>query len=69
MISENGEIASGAQAAVVKLTNANYSKIEIKLTSIPKDITVNCNAYYVVDGKVNYICGKEILDIALGKTL
>ena len=67
VLSEEGEIGSAAQAAVVKMTGANYSKIEIKLTSIPQGVAVNCNAFFVVDKTVNYICGNEILEKAIGK--
>ena len=67
VLSDDGEITAASQAAVVKMTNANYNKIEIKLISIPQGVTVNCNAYYIVDGTVNYICGKEITEVAVAK--
>lgn len=67
VLSDDGEITAASQAAVVKMTGTNYSKIEIKLTSIPQGVSVNCNAFFVVDGIVNYICGDEILEEAIGK--
>ena len=51
------------------MTNSDYNKVEIKLTSVPQGVAVNCNAYFVVDKKVSYICGNEIREDALAKTL
>ena len=68
-VAEDGTIVGRGQAIIAKMTNTNYSRIEIKLMGVGAGIEVNCNAYIVVDNKVGYICGDEVLETAVSKTI
>ncbi len=68
-VTEDGTIVGRGQSIIAKMTNADYTRVEVKLIGVGAGIEVNCNAYIVVDGKVRYICGEEVLETAVSKTI
>ena len=51
-----GEISVAKSTVVADMTNTDFKFIQIKITNINKSTFIYCNAYFVVDNKISYIC-------------
>ena len=67
----NGKaVANGDQALVGDMTDTAYTKLVVKISNIPENTEINCNAYVVINKKdIYYLCGEEVTETAVAKTL
>ena len=68
---ENGEIKrNGEQALLGDMTGTKYEKLVVRISNVPENTEVNCNAYVVFNKQdIYYLCGGEVTTTAVAKTL
>ncbi len=59
-----GNVTAKAQALIADMTGTDYIKLVIKISNVPADTAVNCNAYIVVGTTISYLCDESVLSVA-----
>ena len=68
---ENGEISeNGGQSIVGDMTNTQYTKLVVRISNVPAQTEINCNAYIVFNKQdIYYLCGGVVAKTAVAKSL
>ena len=68
---DNGEIkGNGNQALVGDMTGTKYTKLVVRISNVPENTEVNCNAYVVFNKQdIFYLCGGTVTKTAIAKSL
>lgn len=65
----DGKLEAKNQSVVADMTGTDYVKLIIKISGVPQNVDVNCNAFVIVDAKISYLCGGKSLSVAESKKI
>ena len=63
-VDDEGNVTPKLGALIADMTGTDYVKLVIKISGVPADTAVNCNAYVVVGKEIYYVCDDEVTTVA-----
>ena len=70
MVAGDKVVANGAQALVGDMTGTQFTKLVVKISNVPVDTAINCNAYVIINKEdIYYLCGGDVTKTAVSITL